>query len=205
IGDEFQKRTKYRRSRGERPEIAAEPMEGTVPLPEPRVEGGEPLWSVVEGRRSVRAFADAPLTLEQLSQLLWATQGISARDRGFAFRTSPSAGACYPLNTYLVVHRVEGLEPGLYGYDVESAALRKMARGDLSEAIRGACLDQSMAAMAAVVFVWTAVPARSKQRYHERAYRYISSTRATWGRTCTWPRRPWGSAAAPSAHCSTTR
>jgi len=173
IGDQFQKRTKYRRSRGERPAIDVEPVQGTVELPEPSREGGEPLWSVVQARRSVRRFAETPLTLGQLSQLLWATQGISSRDRGFAFRTSPSAGACYPLNTYVVVHRVEGLEPGLYAHDVEAAALLKRLEGDLAEPIAAACLDQSMAATAAVVFVWTAVPLRSKQRYHERAYRYI--------------------------------
>jgi SagB-type dehydrogenase family enzyme len=90
-----------------------------------------------------------------------------------AFRASPSAGACYPLDTYVIVNRVEGLEVGLYFYDVREAALEARRRGDLSSAIADACLRQTMVAEAGVVFAWVAVPARSKHRYHERAYRYI--------------------------------
>jgi SagB-type dehydrogenase family enzyme len=173
IGDRFQRKTKYRRSRGHPAKVTAEPAEGRIELSEPQTEGGKPLWSIVAGRRSIRDFEPTPVSLEQVSQLLWAVQGISAREWGAAFRTVPSAGACYPLNTYVVANRVGGLDPGLYAYDVEEAALRALRRGDLSRAIAAACLDQDMAAEAAVVFVWTAVPERSKQRYHQRAYRYI--------------------------------
>ncbi|MBM4033341.1 MAG: SagB/ThcOx family dehydrogenase [Planctomycetes bacterium] len=174
IGDSYQQATKYHRGRGARAEAGkARPAEGTEALPPPQTQGGAGLWSVVQARRSVRDFRRAPLSRQQLSQLLWATQGITASAHGQAFRAAPSAGACYPLDTYLVANRVEGLEAGLYRYDAESVALARLRLGDLSGAIAAACLDQEMAAEAAVVFAWVAVPARSKQRYRERAYRYV--------------------------------
>ncbi|HUT34064.1 MAG TPA: SagB/ThcOx family dehydrogenase [Planctomycetota bacterium] len=174
IGDAYQRATKYHRGRGKPPEPGkAMAAEGSESLPGPQSEGGEGLWGVIQARRSVRDFRRSPLTREQLSQLLWATQGITASQHGHAFRAAPSAGACYPVETYVVVNRVDGLEAGLCRYDVEGACLERLRRGDLSNAIAAACLDQEMAAAAAVVFAWTAVPARSKPRYHERAYRYM--------------------------------
>ncbi len=104
---------------------------------------------------------------------MWATQGVTASRHGQAFRAAPSAGACYPIDTYVVVNRVEGLEAGLYRYDVEGRRLGRLRTGDLSAAIAAACLDQEMAAEAAVVFAWVAAPARAKGRYRERAYRYV--------------------------------
>lgn len=172
IGDAFQQATKYGRRRGAGPGDAA-PASGSHGLPKPTTAEGPGLWATIQARRSVRDFAPQPITGGQLSQLLWATQGITARRHGHAFRACPSAGARYPLDTYLVVNRVEGLEPGLYHYEVDSAKLQARRRGDLSRAIASAVLDQTMAAEAAVVFAWTAIPARAKERYHERAYRYI--------------------------------
>ena len=174
IGDRYQQTTKYHRSQGKGPGPGkAEPTRRAIQLPAAQAKGGDGLWGVIEVRRSVRDFRPDALSLDQLSQLLWATQGITARRRGFAFRAAPSAGACYPLDTYLVVNRVEGLDPGLYRHHVANAALEQLRAGDLSRAIAAACLDQEMAAEAAVVFAWVAEPARSKPRYHERAYRYI--------------------------------
>lgn len=174
IGDAYQQTTKYHRGEaaGVGPGKAA-PAEGVEALPSPRTEGGAGLWGVIQGRRSVRDFRRTPLTRGQFAQLLWATQGITASCHGHAFRAAPSAGACYPIDTYLVANRVEGMEPGLYRYDAEGGSLARLRQGDLSGAIASACLDQEMAADAAVVFVWVAVPARAKQRYHERAYRYV--------------------------------
>jgi len=174
IGDAYQQATKYHRGReGRVAKSPAEPARGTRALPKPATDGGDGLWGVIRARRSIRDFRREPVSQEQLAQLLWATQGITGGQRGHAFRAAPSAGACYPIDTYLVVHRVEGLEPGLYRYDVERAALEALRQGDLSAAIAAACLDQEMAAEAAVVFAWAAVPGRSKRRYRERAYRYV--------------------------------
>jgi len=174
IGDAYQHATKYRRGGGHRADPGpAVPATGSEALPEPATEGGEGIWGVIRARRSIRDFQATPLSHEQLAQLLWATQGITGCRRGHAFRAAPSAGARYPIDTYVVVNRVEGLEAGLCHYDVEAAVLERTRRGDLSVAIAAACLGQEMAADAGVVFAWTAVPLRSKPRYEERAYRYI--------------------------------
>ena len=174
IGDAYQQATHYSRRQGRVPTLGQiEPAEGLVALPKPETEDGTGLWTAIRARRSIRDFRPDALPLDQLSQLLWATQGITAARHGFAFRASPSAGACYPLNTYVVVNRVAGLAPGLYVYDIGEAALGRRRSGDLSAAIAAACLDQEMAAQAAVVFAWAAVVGRSKERYAERAYRYI--------------------------------
>jgi len=174
IGDAFQQATKYHREKSLRAGPGpAKPASGTIELPKPKTDDGMGLWAAIAARRSVRDFARKPISRDQLAQLLWATQGITGGRRGFAFRAAPSAGACYPLDTWLVVNRVEGIEPGLYRYDVGGARLEAVRVGDLSRTIASACLDQEMAAEAAVVFVWVAVPARAKQRYRERAYRYV--------------------------------
>lgn len=174
IGDRYQQMTRYYRSRGRRAApVGTTAAEGTVELPDPETAGGQGLWDAIQQRRSSRDFDPKPLAREHLSQLLWATQGITGRRRGFAFRASPSAGACYPIDTYVVVNRVDGLEPGLYHYAIADATLERRRQGDLAPVIAAACLDQEMCAEAAIVFAWTAVPARSKHRYHERAYRYL--------------------------------
>ncbi|MBN2199009.1 MAG: SagB/ThcOx family dehydrogenase, partial [Candidatus Aminicenantes bacterium] len=103
----------------------------------------------------------------------WASQGISRLERGFAFRTAPSAGALYPIETYLSLQNISGLDPGLYHYDVRGHALELVRAGDIGRALAAAALDQEFLADAGVVFVWTAVFGRSKWKYRQRAYRYI--------------------------------
>jgi len=174
IGDAYQQATKYHRGPGPRA-LPTQPREpkGSHTLPQPLTDGGSGLWSVIQARRSVREFLAQPLTREQLAQLLWATQGIREVQDGYAFRTAPSAGACYPIDTYVIANRISGLTPGLYRYEVNAASLTLLREGDLSAAIASACLGQDMAADAPAVFAWAAVPARAKGRYKERAYRYI--------------------------------
>ncbi len=179
VGDQFQQETKYRR--GELPGGGLDwdnkpdrykhyPDVPRVALSTPRAGGGAAIWDVMATRRSVRRFLDAPLTEAELSQLLWAAQGITDRPRGT--RTAPSAGALYPVETYVVIHAVEGIEPGVYHYAVEDHALEQLRAGDYRIYIASAALDQRMAAEANVVFVWTAVFPRSKWKYRQRAYRY---------------------------------
>ena len=100
-------------------------------------------------------------------------RGITGREGPYLFRTTPSAGALYPLETYLIVHRIERLNPGIYLLDVPGFRLELLKEGDFSQEIVAAALHQSMAAAAAVVFVWTAVIKRSSWKYGERASRYI--------------------------------
>ena len=144
-----------------------------VALPQP-----DPLTScsfdeAVRKRTSIRRFSTEAMDLRQLSYLLWASTGIQRVEQGFAFRTAPSAGALYPIETYLMVHRVEQLEPGVYHYDILHHRLDLLTKGDCRGSIARAALDQSMCASAAVVFVWAGVFNRSKCKYGQRAYRYI--------------------------------
>lgn len=183
IGDRFQRETRYTRARPQGPLPGRMKREyGKKPATAPRLRlelepavtrGGAPLWDTLAQRRSVRAFRNVPLPLAALSQLLWAAQGVTRRLSGYEFRTAPSAGALYPVETYLAAHSIEGLRPGIYHYDVHGHALELLSEGDFRAAVAEAALGQEFTASANAVFIWTAVFARSKVKYRERAYRYI--------------------------------
>jgi SagB-type dehydrogenase family enzyme len=138
-----------------------------------QIKGGMPLWEAIYHRRSIRNFKSDPMTKNVLSQLLWATQGITHEAVGFEFRAAPSAGALYPVETYLVIHNIEEIEPGIYHYNVQNHELEQLEKGDFRESSARAALDQDMAFSANVVFIWTAVFQRSKWKYDQRAYRYV--------------------------------
>ena len=148
-----------------------------VALPEPAHEsaGGErqDLFGALERRRSVRAYAPPPLTLGELSALLWAAAGVTALQHGFAFRTAPSAGGLFPIEHYVAAHRVDGLDPGVYHYAVLDRALERVVAGDVRLPLARAALDQRIAAEADAVFVWTAVLERSRWKYGQRFVRYV--------------------------------
>lgn len=176
IGQRFQQETKYYRpsyvARG--PERAPGPgAPKIIPLPPPSLSDGPTLWEALEKRRSIRDYRPEPLSLEELSNLLWATQGITEKAFGPWYRTAPSAGALHPIDTYLVVNRVEGLDPGVYFFNVVEFSLVLKRTGDFAAPIAQAALNQDMGRTAAVVFVWVAVIQRSRQKYRQRAYRYI--------------------------------
>jgi len=182
IGDIFQQETKYQRDHlpGGRLDWAGKPATykrypsaPKIPLSPPQTEGGALVWDVFRKRRSVRRFQDSSLQEAELSQLLWAAQGITRVGRSFGFRIAPSAGALYPVETYLVVHAVEGIEPGVYHYGVEKHELDQLKTGDFRTDVARAALDQEIAYRANVVLVWTAVFERSKWKYKQRAYRYV--------------------------------
>jgi SagB-type dehydrogenase family enzyme len=182
IGDLFQKETKYVRGKlsgrsllwHKKPKTYKHyPDAPKIQLEPPPKDGGESLWATIAKRRSVRNFKDASLTKQDLSRLLWATQGITKRDMGFEFRACPSAGALYPVETYLVLNDVEMLDAGIYHYSVPDHGLEQLQRGDFRLKIAQAALDQDMAYAANAVFVWTALFARSKWKYEQRAYRYV--------------------------------
>jgi SagB-type dehydrogenase family enzyme len=144
-----------------------------VKLDPPQTSGGGQIWEIIKNRRSVRNFAGRPVSNVELSNLLWSAQGITARQRNFGFRAAPSAGALYPMETYLVVNRVQGLEPGIYHYEIESHSLARLKKGDFRDAVTRAALDQETMGAADIVFIWSAIFAKSKWKYRERAYRYI--------------------------------
>ena len=176
IGQRFQQETKYLRpSYVSRPPEKGRPAAPpkAISLPPPSLEGGPGLWKALRERRSFRDYRPVPLSQKELSNLLWAAQGITEKSFVPCYRTSPSAGALHPIDTYLVVNRVEGLQPGIYFFDVVEFSLALKRAGDFPQAIAGAALNQDLAADAAVVFVWVAVIQRSRQKYRQRAYRYI--------------------------------
>ena len=182
IGDRFQKETQYRRDRvpggrldwANRPDTYKRyPTAPRLPLSAPQIAGGATIWEVLQRRHSLRRYGREPLEEDVLSQLLWAAQGITHGGQSFAFRTAPSAGALYPVETYVVLHSVDGIEPGVYHYAVETHELEQLRTGDFRMDVARAALDQEIAYWANVVFVWTAVFERSKWKYRQRAYRYV--------------------------------
>jgi SagB-type dehydrogenase family enzyme len=131
------------------------------------------LWEALARRRSVRDFANEPLSLGELATLLWAGAGVTAAQDGYALRTAPSAGALYPVETYVVANWVDGLDSGVYHYAVIERALERLRAGDARLDVMHAALDQGIAYEAAAVFLWSAVWRRSTWKYGQRAYRYV--------------------------------
>jgi len=130
-------------------------------------------WKILEKRRSRRNFKSQPITKEELEALLWATQGVTDKLGEFLLRTAPSAGALYPIDTYLSVQKVEGVKAGIYKLNVATWALELLHESDHGAEFAAAALDQEIAEKAAVVFIWSAVFPRSTRKYAQRAYRYV--------------------------------
>ena len=133
------------------------------------------LLELVEKRETLRKYIDKPLTLEELSFLLWGTQGVkSLTEKPLSKRTVPSAGSRHPFETYMLVNNVTGLSPGLYRYLALSHKLARLpGREDINQMLTEACLMQQHVKTSAVTFVWAAVPHRTVWRYSQRGYRYI--------------------------------
>jgi len=132
------------------------------------------LNEAIENRRSVRRYSDEPITLEELSFLLWCTQGVKKVSHGVTFRTVPSAGACHAFETYILVNKVRGLSPGLYRYLALEHKLEEVKiSAELPERLVDACLGQTFINDSAVTFIWVAVASRMTWRYGERGYRYM--------------------------------
>jgi SagB-type dehydrogenase family enzyme len=134
--------------------------------------GNQPLFDIIRQRKSRRLFTDAFMTLEELSFLLFATQGVTRimyDKKGTphaTLRTSPSGGARHPFETYLIINRVSGLDPGMYRYLALDHKLCFLYQDpDLSEKVSEGCCGQRFVGTGAVVFIWTAVPYRMEWRY----------------------------------------
>lgn len=143
-----------------------------LPRPDPLSVPLMPLATAITTRRSRRSYkTQSSLSLAQLSQLLHLAHGITWEERDF--RTVPSSGALYPLEIYPIVHRVEGLEPGLYHHAVEHHRLALVTPGDLRQPLIKAGLSQDFLGEAAVCFVVSGLFQRTRWKYHERTYRYV--------------------------------
>ncbi len=137
------------------------------------------LTAAIGNRRSHRTFRKGALSLDELSFLLWATQGVrearTSADGVRAFRTVPSAGCRHAFETYLVVSRVAGLRPGLYRYQpLEHHLCLLKEDADLPARTAQACRAQRFVADAAVTFVWTAIPYRMEWRYTVVSHKVIA-------------------------------
>ncbi len=146
---------------------------GTVKLPSPETTGPMSVEEAILRRRSIRSYTDAPLSLQDISQLVWAAQGIT--DPARKFRAAPSAGATYPLEVYIVVgsNGVTGIAEGVYRYDPSEHQLENVLRGDLRSRLADAALGQSCVREAPVNIVIAAVYERTTRRYGDRGIRYV--------------------------------
>ena len=166
---------------------------------------GVDLTAAIANRQSRRAYLRHALTLDELSYLLWATQGIRRRiDAGHAYRTVPSAGCRHALETYLCVLNVEGLDPGVYRYlPVGHRLLFAFFEEGLAEKIVAAVFGQPYPGKAAATFIWTAIPYRMEWRYGLAAHKVLAVDAGTSARICTSPARR--SAPEPARSPPTTR
>ncbi len=150
--------------------------------------GKTPVIDVIRNRVSHRKYTQESLTVEELSFLLWATQGVREKsiEGGITYvmRTVPSGGNRHPMETYLSIHRVEGVERGLYRYlPLDHKLILEMSDPNLPELVKLGSLNQNSGSAAkpyyfikeaAVVFIWSAIPYRSEWRYHKAAARLIA-------------------------------
>ena len=162
------------------PPLAKPPRSDQQLISLPAVEtfaafAGKDLVAAIAARQSHRDFRDVPLELAELAFLLWATQGVRrVLDAGHALRTVPSAGCRHPFESYLLVSRVNGLEPGIYRYlPVEHALVLERQVEQLAPKLAQATLGQRFVATAPVTFAWTALPGRTEWRYGLAAHRVI--------------------------------
>ncbi len=142
----------------------------TMQLPDPVKDGDMSLEKTLTLRRSKRSYTDEPLTIEQISQLLWSAQGVTS-ERGF--RTAPTAGGTLPLEMFFVVNNVDDLKQGIYQYHPDDHSISLIREGYYSDDLTRACMGQSMVRDASVNFIFGAVYERTTSRYGERGYRYV--------------------------------
>jgi len=182
VGDDFQTETKYVRTKSlggnldwaNKPETyKSYPSSKTVQLLTQLQEATFDFTETLRRRKSIRSFSPKPLSMADLSFLLWASTGIQRTEHNYEFRTAPSAGALYPIETYIAANNVEDLEEGLYHYNIKNHLLEEIKLGSFGVNLAHAALAQEMCADASGVFIWTAVFRRSKWKYSQRAYRYI--------------------------------
>ena len=141
----------------------------SIELPAPIKKSDSSIEELLERRRSVRDYSDEPLSLTEISQLVWSAQGKTHPD---GLRTAPSAGALYPLEVYLVAGKVEDLPAGIYKYKPGKHELVRVVDGDMRKALSKAALGQSCIEEAPAVIVITAVYERTMKKYGERGIQY---------------------------------
>jgi len=135
-----------------------------------------PVGQAISQRESVRFYSDEPLSLEELSSLLWATQGVRhVLSEECALRTVPSAGARHSFETYIAAQNVKGLPAGLYRYlPLDHQLVQLFVDDRIGLKAARACMDQRFVAGAAATFFWTTIPERMEWRYGLAAHKVIA-------------------------------
>jgi SagB-type dehydrogenase family enzyme len=141
-----------------------------IKLPEPKYTGNMSIEEVLHTRRSIRDYKEEPLIRSEISQLLWAAQGITDTK---GYRTAPSAGALYPLELYIAAGNVNDLPQGTYRYEPKGHELVKIAAGDKRNELSSAASSQYWIKDCAVIVVFAAVYERTTKKYGERGNRYV--------------------------------
>ena len=182
-GDQFQTKSKYNRNELLRHFLDWDTKPKTyktydnpvriIHLPIPKFDENLPFWKIIMNRQSLRKFSREALDLDQVSLILFGISGITRNYPQFEFRTVPSAGGLFPIETYAVINNVDEIDPGIYHYNIKDHEFECLKLGDYRIEAMEACLDQKMVYNSAITFVWTAVIERSKWKYLQRCYRYI--------------------------------
>jgi SagB-type dehydrogenase family enzyme len=158
---------------GQAPELyKAYPGAPVIALPPPSLDAGQTAARTISTRRSVRSYSTQPMSLAELSRVLFLTSGISAGLHGSARRTAPSSGALYPIEVYPVVHNVAGLDRGVYHYAYREHALELVRGEDLRAHVVEQGLGQEFLGQCGAVFFFTMILQRMRPKYQDRSYRY---------------------------------
>jgi len=152
--------------------LSSEPSGATAAAASPQVADAATLYRLLSARKSRRKYTMDPLSLEELSFLLWTIEGVKENRGKFSFRTAPSGGARHPLDVYVFAHKVEGLNVGLYRYLPVEHQLVLERQGDDSDALNDALNGQFW--NAACTIMWAAVPYRSEWRYGKAADKLVA-------------------------------
>ena len=142
-------------------------MNNETRLPKPVYKGERSIEEAILERRSIREFAGTKISPEELSQILWAAQGMTGKPWGVGLRSVPSAGALYPIEVYAVT------EDGVYHYLPESHSIKQVKEGDRRKELTNASLSQEFISTAPLNIIITAVFERTESKYSKRGARYV--------------------------------
>lgn len=142
-----------------------------VKLPSPEVSSMS-VDDALAKRRSVRSFAEKPMTMAQVSAIVLAADGITRERRGVQFRTAPSGGALYPMELYMAASNVTGLTEGLYHFHPADSSLELVEAGDFSNRVHEASFEQGSVGSSPITLIISARWERSTRKYADRGYRY---------------------------------
>ncbi len=130
-------------------------------------------FEILKNRRSERKYRKKEISLKEISLLCFAIQGITGKISFYLLRTAPSAGALYPVETYLAVNFAKDIQPGIYHLEIKDFSLALLREGYWGNLLSDLALGQKFFATASLVFIWSAVFRRTLSKYGERGLRYV--------------------------------